>query len=213
MLELDKRNNGYRNKVVLTWYSHPAQPGRLMVLWLQTAMESTPFQNNSGRFKTIVIGGAEPTYFTEIIDSKHLSTSNIFAPQWWLLFLHRWMVIPPRNGQKFGKSDRKYWRSTENLALVELKKLPIRKYSQGMKVHLLLGYGIYPVRKILPVEFILQPWSQQSWCSMAQDGASVIASSYMPEELDRVCDNLLWPRQKLIHVPDGPADILSPYYG
>ena len=52
--------------------------------------------------------------------------------------------------------------------------------------------------------------------SMAQDGASVIVSSHMPEELDRVCDNLLLVRDnKLIHAPltTSCRDIYYRYYG
>ena len=134
------------------------------------------------------------------------------------------------NGKFHLETVKKIWKSNRNidealkkLDAQELKKLPVRKYSQGMKVQLLLAMAYISGAKyfLLDEPFTALDLTRTEMAgklmrSMAQDGASVIVSSHMPEELDRVCDNLLLVRdKKLIHAPltTSCRDIYHRYYG
>lgn len=224
MLELTNVTIGYRNKVVLTDISISFKPGVVYGLMAPNGYgKSTLFKTMAGDLKLLQSGAIEANSI-EIIDSKHYQPQIFFAPGDDSLF------YKTMNGKFHLETVKKIWKSNRNidealekLGAQELKKLPIRKYSQGMKVQLLLAMAYISGAKyfLLDEPFTALDLTRTEMAgklmrSMAQDGASVIVSSHMPEELDRVCDNLLLVRdKKLIHAPltTSCRDIYHRYYG
>ena len=212
MLELTNVTIGYRNKIVLTDISTSFKPGVVYGLMAPNGYgKSTLFKTMAGDLKLLQSGAIE-------------ANSIFFAPGDDSLF------YKTMNGKFHLETVKKIWKSNRNidealekLGAQELKKLPVRKYSQGMKVQLLLAMAYISGAKyfLLDEPFTALDLTRTEMAgklmrSMAQDGASVIVSSHMPEELDRVCDNLLLVRdKKLIHAPltTSCRDIYHRYYG